>query len=78
MRFHGRNKEWFNSPASERYNYLYSDRELKEFVPEIEKMDKKAGKAYVFFNNCHAGKAAQNARRLKELLGIVTPSGKLF
>lgn len=71
FRFHGRNKNWFNVPASERYNYLYSDEELKTFVPVIKATEQSAQKAYCFFNNCHAGSAAKNARRIKSLLGLV-------
>ncbi|MDH5201715.1 MAG: DUF72 domain-containing protein [Nitrospirota bacterium] len=71
MRFHGRNPHWFNTPASERYNYLYSDEELKEFVPEAEKMDStKAQKVYTFFNNCHAGFALRNALAFKRMVGL--------
>ena len=48
-----------------------SEKELKEFLPEIKKMDKKSKKTFVFFNNCHAGKAIQNAMMLKKLLEAV-------
>ncbi len=71
FRFHGRNVNWFNVPASERYNYLYSDEELKPFVPVIEAAEEASKTAYVFFNNCHGGSAARNARRMKDLLGLV-------
>jgi len=80
LRFHGRNKNWFNVPTSERYNYLYSDSELKEFIPEIDKMDKSSIKSYIFFNNCHAGSAVRNAQMMKKLLGLPSNSvqGSLF
>jgi uncharacterized protein YecE (DUF72 family) len=68
LRLHGRNKDWFNAPVNVRYDYLYSDEELKEFIPEVEKMAQKAGKVYLFLNNCHAGSAAKNAMRMRELL----------
>jgi len=71
FRFHGRNTNWFNVPTSERYNYLYSDDELRTFVPIIKSADKSSERAYCFFNNCHAGSAAKNARRTKSLLGLV-------
>jgi len=71
FRFHGRNTNWFNVPTSERYNYLYSDDELRVFVPIIRSADKSSESAYCFFNNCHAGSAAKNARRIKSLLGLV-------
>ncbi|MCX7698392.1 MAG: DUF72 domain-containing protein, partial [Candidatus Goldbacteria bacterium] len=47
LRFHGRNKNWFNAPTSERYNYLYTDDELKEFLPEIRKMASSGAKTYI-------------------------------
>jgi len=68
LRFHGRNKNWFNTPLAERYNYLYTNEELEGFLPEIDKMDKKAKKTYIFFNNCHGGFAVKNALALLELL----------
>ncbi|MCX8093768.1 MAG: DUF72 domain-containing protein [Candidatus Goldbacteria bacterium] len=68
LRFHGRNKNWFNAPTSERYNYLYTDDELKEFLPEIRKMASSGAKTYIFFNNCHAGSAVKNAMKMKDLL----------
>jgi uncharacterized protein YecE (DUF72 family) len=70
IRFHGRNRDWFNSPVSTRYNYLYSDKELDEFLPSIKKMDKAAGKTYLFFNNCHSGNAAVNAKMMRDILEI--------
>jgi len=70
LRFHGRNPHWFNTPVSERHNYLYSDRELKSFIPEIEKMNKHARTMFIFFNNCHAGQAAKNAVTLRSMLGL--------
>jgi len=79
MRFHGRNPDWFNAPVAERYNYLYTDDELREFVPEVNRMNERAEKSFIFFNNCHAGSAAKNAATFREMLGLgpVTPD-KLF
>jgi uncharacterized protein YecE (DUF72 family) len=33
-------------------------------------MSKTAGRTFVFFNNCHAGQAARNARLMQELLNM--------
>lgn len=68
FRFHGRNPNWFNVPTSVRYDYLYSEKELKEFVPDIKDISKKAARTFVFFNNCHAGSAAKNATQMAKLL----------
>jgi uncharacterized protein YecE (DUF72 family) len=71
FRFHGRNKEnWLKRgiETSLRFAYLYSDEELKEFIPSIKSVDKRSRVTYAAFNNCHGGFAMKNALRLKELL----------
>jgi len=67
FRFHGRNRNWFNAPISVRYNYLYSEEELKEFIPDIRDISQKATKTFIFFNNCYSGYAAKNAAQLAKL-----------
>jgi len=69
FRFHGRNKAWFREPMEVRYNYLYTEQELRDFIPPIQDIAGKAETTFVFFNNCHAGKAAKNAQMLKRMLG---------
>jgi len=71
FRFHGRNKNWFGASREERYNYLYSEEELKKFVPDIERMARSGLNTLVFFNNCHAGSAARNALMMKKFLGLI-------
>jgi len=80
FRLHGRNKNWFNAPAEVRYDYLYSDGELKEYLPEIDKMAAKSERVFIFFNNCHSGSAARNASRLKDFMGLApySPGNSLF
>jgi uncharacterized protein YecE (DUF72 family) len=51
-----------------RYDYLYSEAELKEFVPDIKDISKKTAKTLVFFNNCYSGSAAKNAVQMAKLL----------
>jgi uncharacterized protein YecE (DUF72 family) len=70
LRFHGRNRNWFNVPVAERYHYLYSHRELETFIPEIDTLARRAKETYIFFNNCHAGLAAKNAMTLRQMLGL--------
>lgn len=69
-RFHGRNYEkWFAHDESwERYNYLYSERELEPWVERIERMAKKRD-TYVITNNHFRGQAILNAGDLKASLG---------
>ena len=68
FRFHGRNPNWFNVPTKVRYDYLYSDKELEEFVPGIRDISQKTAKTLVFFNNCYSGYAAKNAAQMAKLL----------
>ncbi len=69
FRFHGRNRSWFREPVDVRYDYLYSEKELAGFVqPIVDVASRSSGTTFVFFNNCHAGKAAKNALTMIELL----------
>lgn len=70
LRFHGRNGgNWWNGDNVTRYDYLYSDDELNEWVPKIIKMAESAQVILIVFNNHSKGQAIQNARRLKEMFG---------
>jgi len=71
VRFHGRNTEtWEKKGIStvERFNYLYSDAELNEWVPNIAGISSKTRQTHVLFNNCYEDKAVVNARRMKQVL----------
>ena len=54
--------------SSDRYDYLYSEAELQEWVGKIREMTAKAKKTFVFFNNCHVGQAATGAKLMRRLL----------
>ena len=51
-----------------RYQYLNSAEELKEWVRKVAELADQARRTYLFFNNCHAGQAARNAKLMQELL----------
>jgi uncharacterized protein YecE (DUF72 family) len=71
LRFHGRNrKNWLKRgiETSERYNYLYSEEELRSFIPAIREMNKKAKTVHAMFNNCHMGFSIRNSREMKKML----------
>ncbi|MFP4497032.1 MAG: DUF72 domain-containing protein [Vulcanimicrobiota bacterium] len=70
FRFHGRNRDWFTATGDERYNYEYSDDELREFIPFIKELEKRTAVTTVFFNNCHSGAALKNSVKLRQMLGI--------
>lgn len=69
IRFHGRNQAWYTAQdSSRRYDYNYSEKELKDFIPLLKELAGQAKKTYAFFNNCHAGQAAKNAEQLARLM----------
>jgi uncharacterized protein YecE (DUF72 family) len=85
VRFHGRNADKWAGPATrnERYDYDYSDEELKEWVEPITNLGKYSETTYVLFNNHYRGKAAKNAETLQHMLKtprptVPTPSGALL
>lgn len=54
VRFHGRNAETWNKrtgSAAERFDYLYSDDELHEWVPRLKELAAEAQTVYAMFNN---------------------------
>lgn len=70
VRFHGRNaKNWWGRGGGDRYDYDYSTKELSEWSDKLLKLEEKVKKVYAFFNNCHAGHAANNAELMIEMLG---------
>lgn len=72
VRFHGRNNEkWYgHSHPDERYDYMYSEKELLEWKKGITWLGKQCEQAYVFFNNHRNGQAVRNAGMLQKLLGL--------
>ncbi len=68
VRLHGRNAaDWFREEATrdERYNYLYSRKELSQWLRMIERMRQLAEEIYVITNNHYEGQAVVNAFELK-------------
>ena len=59
--------------AYERYDYLYTEDELQEWVPRVREVAEQTDKLFVFFNNHYEGKAGQNARMLAGLLNLTLP-----
>ncbi len=77
VRFHGRNAAtWAKhgiSP-SERFDWLYSEDELKEWVPRIGHLAQGTREVHLLMNNCHDDKAVVGARQLQMLLLHAPPS----
>jgi uncharacterized protein YecE (DUF72 family) len=77
VRLHGRNAgDWFREEASrdDRYNYLYSEEELRPWVEKVERIREMVDEAYVITNNHYRGQAVVNALELQLGLGV-TMSG---
>lgn len=71
MRLHGRNAAdwWHPAHRDDRYNYLYSAAELREFSEAAGAAATLVKKAYVYTNNHFSSKAVVNAVMLKSQLG---------
>jgi uncharacterized protein YecE (DUF72 family) len=71
VRFHGRNKETWEKKgisAAQRFDYLYTENELGEWVPRIRDIASKTRQMHVLFNNCYEDKAVTNARQMKTMV----------
>ena len=69
VRFHGRNsEEWESGSVQRRFKYLYSEKELGEWAPRVEKLSGEAKTTHVLMNNCYQDYAQRNARELAALL----------
>ena len=54
VRFHGRNAGTWNvrgGSAAQRFDHLYAEDELREWVPPLRQLSEQAAEAYAFFNN---------------------------
>ena len=69
IRFHGRNSEnWYKGDSTSRYDYLYTEAELKTFVQHIKDLLKQAQTVQLFFNNHAKSQVVINAKELETLL----------
>ncbi len=71
MRLHGRNAAaWWKHAASEdRYDYLYSADELREFSETADAARRLVKKLYLYTNNHFSAKSVANATMIKQQLG---------
>ena len=71
VRLHGRNAaNWFaeNIPGHQRYNYLYSHEELREWIRRLHAIARRAKQIYVFTNNHYWGQSPANALEIRHML----------
>jgi len=76
LRLHGRNAAqwWKHEKSEDRYNYLYSTRELQPFADAVEEATRReVKKAYLYANNHFSAKSVANAAILKHQLGQDVP-----
>jgi uncharacterized protein YecE (DUF72 family) len=71
MRLHGRNAAqwWRHDKSEDRYNYLYSGTELREFSAIAGAAKTLVKKSYLYTNNHFSSKSVVNAVMLKAQLG---------
>ena len=71
MRLHGRNVEkwWRHEKSEDRYDYLYSADELKEFSETAGAAKRLVKKLYLYTNNHFSAKSVANAAMIKQQLG---------
>ena len=71
MRLHGRNVEkwWRHEKSDDRYDYLYSNGELKEFAETAGAAKRLVKKLYLYMNNHFSAKSVANAAMIKQQLG---------
>jgi uncharacterized protein YecE (DUF72 family) len=68
VRLHSRRAEAWYESGEDRYDYLYSDDELNEWLSALASHEGRADRALVLFNNCRRAQAAANAERVRQLL----------
>jgi len=71
VRFHGRRVETWEAksiPVVERFRYLYSEEELREWLPRIREAAEEASELHVLMNNCYANYGSTNARELAAMI----------
>jgi len=81
FRLHGRNAEgWLRQlrgeepTVREKYDYLYSEGELRALLPEIEAISAETEDVFISFNNNNRDYPVKNALMMKRLLGQPTAS----
>jgi len=71
VRFHGRNTDNWEAKvtrASQRFRYLYDERELLGWLPMIRAISEQAEEVHLVFNNCYGNYATTNALEMTALL----------
>jgi uncharacterized protein YecE (DUF72 family) len=72
VRFHGRNKDTWEkkglASAAQRFNYLYSEAELRELAAHVIELAENAQETHTLFNNCYRDYGQRNAIDFQRLV----------
>lgn len=68
VRFHGHSDKWTSRDIYEKFGYLYSEDELREWAPKVRTLADDAEETHVLMNNCYSDYAQRNAADLTRLL----------
>jgi len=70
VRFHGRNaqKWWEHEQAWERYDYTYSEPELREWMPRLRQLEEESDLVLVYANNHYRGQSVDTLRKLQAMI----------
>lgn len=71
LRMHGHNREnWQRKgiTAAERFRYLYSEEEVREWLPKVHQLAAQVRETHVVFNNCYRDYGVRNAQQMMALL----------
>jgi len=71
VRFHGRNTDNWEAKVtrvSQRFRYLYDEKELMGWLPTIRAISEQAEEVHLVFNNCYGNYATTNALEMTALL----------
>ncbi|HEV3234280.1 MAG TPA: DUF72 domain-containing protein [Candidatus Dormibacteraeota bacterium] len=77
LRMHGRNaKTWYKKgeTSADRFDYLYSEEELLEWVPRVRQLADRAKEVHVLFNNNRSNYAVVNGLQMAKLLDLGYPT----
>lgn len=70
IRCHGRNAEGYikGRTVAERFNYQYSEQELREIADKARQMAEESAETHVVYNNNASDYAIQSARRFQDII----------
>ena len=66
---HGMDVEaWRGKNDNDRFNYLYTDKEIEALTIRIKRIAKQARRVLIYFNNHPSGYSVQNAQMLEKMM----------